>query len=135
MKSFKRRCFPLFQCNMVATQLFFVDSMLCNFNLGLKAFQTKSKFSPSMRSRARNHRCTSSSPSVLLVLVLLSSLSVSSSPLPLPPPQIQQTLNDVFEFISLPPSDIEDVNPKNSRSYSEMSPQVTPPSLIRLLLL
>jgi hypothetical protein len=65
------------------------------------------------------------------------SYLLSLSPLPpsLPPPQIQQTLNDVFEFISLPPSDIEDVNPKNSRSYSEMSPQVTPPSLIRLLLL
>lgn len=29
----------------------------------------------------------------------------------------------MFEFISLPPSDIEDVNPKNSRNYVEMSPQ------------
>lgn len=37
--------------------------------------------------------------------------------------QIQQTLNSVFEFISLPPSDIEDVEPKNARNYSEMSPQ------------
>jgi RecA-family ATPase len=38
--------------------------------------------------------------------------------------QIQQTLNEVFEFLSLPPSDIEDVQAKNSRSYSEMSIQV-----------
>jgi RecA-family ATPase len=43
--------------------------------------------------------------------------------------QIQHTLNEVFEFISLPPSDIEDVQAKNSRNYSEMSSEVTPSSV------
>lgn len=108
MKSFRGICFPPFRCSMADTPLSFVDCTHFNFNPGSRAFLTKLKCFRSTKWRDLNHRFP--------VLRQSSSFSYSL--------QIQQTLNDVFEFISLPPSDIEDVNPKNSRSYSEMSPQV-----------
>ena len=39
--------------------------------------------------------------------------------------KVQQTMFSVFEFLDLPPHDIEDISPKNTREYiSHMSPEI-----------
>jgi len=38
--------------------------------------------------------------------------------------EVQQSLNRVFEFISLPPSDLEDLGAKNTREYVPMDPEI-----------
>ena len=38
--------------------------------------------------------------------------------------EIQNNMNDVFQFIGLPPHDLEDTSAKNSRKYSAMQPEV-----------
>lgn len=39
--------------------------------------------------------------------------------------EVQEKVNSVYEFIGLPPHDIPDVAPKNTRAYKPMKPEVS----------